>query len=34
MEIMPAMDENVFVFSTTGNFRAVNHQLIKEKLTE
>jgi len=31
---MPAMDKNVFVFSTTGNFREVNHQHIKEKLTE
>ncbi|MGB8311985.1 MAG: flavodoxin family protein [Halobacteriota archaeon] len=34
IETMPAMDKNVFVFSTTGNFREVNHQLIKEKLTE
>lgn len=34
IEIMPAMDKNVFVFSTTGNFREVNHRLIKEKLTE
>jgi flavodoxin len=32
IEAMPAMDKNVFVFSTTGNFREVNHQLIKEKL--
>lgn len=34
IKTMPAMDKNVFVFSTTGNFREVNHQLIKEKLTE
>jgi len=34
IETMPAMDKNVFVFSTTGNFREVNHQRIKEKLTE
>jgi flavodoxin len=34
IETMPAMDKNVFVFSTTGNFREVNHRLIKEKLTE
>jgi len=34
IETMPSMDKNVFVFSTTGNFREVNHQLIKEKLTE
>ena len=34
IETMPAMDKNVFVFSTTGNLREVNHQLIKEKLTE
>ena len=34
IETMPPMDKNVFVFSTTGNFREVNHRLIKEKLTE
>ncbi len=31
---MPRMDKKVFVFTTTGNFRDVNHKLIKEKLTE
>jgi flavodoxin len=34
IEAMPAMDKNVFVFSTCGNLREVNHKLIKEKLTE
>ncbi|MGZ7132910.1 MAG: flavodoxin family protein [Halobacteriota archaeon] len=34
IEAMPAMDNNVFVFSTCGNLREVNHKLIKEKLTE
>ena len=34
IEAMPAMDKNVFVFSTCGNVREVNHKLIKEKLTE
>jgi flavodoxin len=34
IEAMPATDKNLFVFSTTGNFREVNHQLIREKLTE
>lgn len=31
---MPSMNKNVFVFSTTGNIRDVNHRLIKEKLME
>ena len=34
IEAMPAMDKSVFVFSTCGNVREVNHKLIKEKLTE
>ena len=34
IEAMPAMDKSVFVFSTSGNVREVNHKLIKEKLTE
>ena len=34
IERMPAMDANVFVFSTAGNLREVNHQRIKEKLAE
>ena len=34
IEAMPAMDKNVFVFSTCGNLREVNHKLIKERLTE
>ena len=34
IEATPAMDKNVFVFSTCGNLRDVNHKLIKEKLTE
>jgi flavodoxin len=34
VEDMPPMKKDVFVFSTTGNFRDVNHRLIKEKLTE
>ena len=34
IEAMPVMDKNVFVFSTCGNVREVNHKQIKEKLTE
>ena len=34
IEAMPAMDKNVFVFSTTGILRKANHRAIKEKLTE
>jgi flavodoxin len=34
IEAMPAMDKDVFVFSTCGNVREVNHKQIKEKLTE
>lgn len=34
VEKMPPMDKKVFVFTTTGNFRDVNHKLIKEKLAE
>ena len=34
IDAMPAMDTNVFVFSTCGNVREVNHKQIKEKLTE
>jgi flavodoxin len=34
IEAMPAMDKNVFVFSTTANVRQRNHKRIKAKLTE
>jgi len=34
VEAMPAMDKNVFVFSTTGNVRERNHRRIKAKLKE
>jgi len=34
IEGMPAIDKNVFIFSTCGNVREANHKLIKEKLTE
>jgi flavodoxin len=33
IEVIPAIDKNVFVFSTAGVLRRVNHQLIREKLT-
>ena len=32
IETMPAMDKNVFVFSTTGNFREVNHSSSRRSL--
>jgi len=31
---MPSMDKNVFIFSTSGNYRERHHDLIKEKLNE
>ncbi len=34
VEKMSRMDKNVFVFTTTGNLREINHKLIKEKLAE
>ncbi|MGP8025083.1 MAG: flavodoxin [Methanobacterium sp.] len=34
IESMAPMDKNVFIFSTTGNFRERHHNLIKEKLNE
>jgi flavodoxin len=34
IERLPMMDKNVFVFSTSGNFRERPHQPIKEKLAE
>jgi flavodoxin len=34
IETMPAMEKNVFVFSTTANVRERNHKRIKAKLTE
>ncbi|MCX6683719.1 MAG: flavodoxin family protein [Methanoregula sp.] len=32
IEMMPPMEKNVFVFSTSGNFRERHHQPLKEKL--
>jgi flavodoxin len=34
IEAMPAMEKDVFVFSTAGILRKTNHQVIREKLAE
>ncbi len=34
IENIPSMDKEVFIFSTSGNFRERHHNLIKEKLNE
>jgi flavodoxin len=34
IETMPAMEKDVFIFSTAGILRKANHQVIREKLAE
>jgi flavodoxin len=34
IENMPRLDKNVFIFSTSGDYRERHHNLIKEKLNE